>query len=451
MKRGAFIAVLAAVILVLILALKAGWFETPRPNLLILSVDTLRPDHLGCYGYPIPTSPTIDALVAGGVRFTQAVCQMPTTTPSFSSIMTGTYPHTHGSRANSMPLIEGIESLAERLGEEGYHTAAFVSSYTVSHTSSGLGRGFDIFDDDFQGEERGAGLTNERLFAHLEHMSEGSFFLWVHYFEPHSPYQWHQGSRLGPQTRDPERPVNTMRDGVVRLLPWIKPELGLEYYVHLYDVEIAYVDDQISLLLTELRKHRLLEHTLIVFLSDHGESFDHGLYCRHGLFLYESSVRIPLAVVFPRGRYRGRVIGDPVESIDVLPTVCEYLGVRPPDGIEGRSLLPLICGSPLPPRPAFQERRYYEEGNRFGVKGTQHALRTPEWKYILSSDAEDELYRLSTDPGERKTLIGTDPERASELRGRVEEWLAEASAPLPDTLEIDEEAREKLKALGYIQ
>ncbi|MCK4546341.1 MAG: sulfatase-like hydrolase/transferase [Candidatus Eisenbacteria sp.] len=445
------LAVIVAFVLVLTLAFWAGWFESSRPNIILISVDTLRPDHLGCCGYDRPTSPTIDALVSRGVLFAQAVCQMPMTAPSFCSIMTGTYPHTHGSRMNGMPLREGIVSLAELLSEQGYRCAAFVSSYTVSDESSGLGLGFDTFDDDFRDKERSAEGTNARIAAYLNDLPSGPHFLWVHYFEPHRPYEFHTGSTLGDERPPPEGPLNTMDDAIVAVGRAFDLSLGLHHYVRLYDGEIAHADDQIGVLLTDLAARGLLENSLIVFVSDHGESFDHAFYCRHGLFLYESSVRIALAFVFPENQDSGRRIDALVQSVDVMPTVCDWLGVRLPQGGEGRSLMPLIRGEDVRPEPAFLERRLYQKPNMAGVDGKQHAIRTEEWKYILDTEKGEELYRLTEDRGELLNLAESEPERAAELRKKLKEWIAEARTDCDEAPDLDEEAREKLKALGYIQ
>jgi arylsulfatase A-like enzyme len=451
MGRVLTILIVIAVFAVVILGLQNGWFEATHYNVILISVDTLRPDHLGCYGYRLPTSPTIDALVARGVRFEQAVCQMPTTAPSFCSILTGTYPHTHGSLENGIPLLDDVETLAEVLKSQGYHTAGFVSSYTVSDESSGLARGFEVFDDDFDGKERKSDLTNERVFSHLDSLPGGPLFLWVHYFEPHGPYLGH--SQVWPASRfQPlEETVNTMDDAIAPVPKWVLKEKGLEYAIHLYDGEIAYADHRIGELLAELAARGLLESSLIVFLADHGESFEHGLYARHGFFLYESSVRIPLALVFPEGKYQGRTIHSLVQSINVVPTICDFLGAPVPDGCEGHSMMPLIKGKEGNSQVTFIERRQYEEKNAFQAVGNQYAMRVEGWKYIHATDGEDELYDLRTDPDELRNVIAEEPARASEMLGYLEAWIAAGRADYGTSPELDEEAREKLKALGYIQ
>ncbi|MCK4545915.1 MAG: sulfatase [Candidatus Eisenbacteria sp.] len=451
MRRIFSVVIAVVVVAVVVLGLQNGWFEKEPYNVIIISVDTLRPDHLGCYGYGSPTSPAIDALFDRGVRFTRAVCQTPTTGPSFCSIMTGAYPHTHGSLQNAMPLRDDIQTLAEVLKEHQYHTAAFVSSYTVSDESSGLGRGFDRFDDEFAGEERSAGCTNDSLFAYLEDRSHTPLFIWIHYFEPHGPYIGHSDSRIHPASPRSEAPLNMMEDNVVQHLPWVSPKLGLDHYVRLYDGEIAHVDRRIGILLGELQKRSLLENTLVVFLSDHGESFDHGLYCRHGLFLYESSIRIPLAFVFPAGKHGGGIVEGVVQSIDIPCTICDFLGFPPPEGAEGRSLLPMIEEGESHPGTAFLERRRYEEDNRFGVTGSRHAIRTAEWKYIHSTEEPDELYNLQLDPGELRNLVEEEPDRAASMLDDLQAWIGEAGVCCEELPELSDEAREKLKALGYIQ
>ncbi len=433
------------------LGVHAGWFSARPPHVILLSVDTLRPDHLGCYGYAAPTSPSIDCLMEDAVRFTLAVCQMPTTTPSFCSVMTGAHPHTHGSLQNSVPLRPETETLAELLRKNGYQTAAFVSSYTVSNESSGLARGFDVFDDDLVGLERSSKETNRRLFEFLDRRSPGPLLLWVHYFDPHAPYVPHPG--ISPETfAGPwQGPTNTLEDAVVTVPPWVQTERGLAYYGMRYDSEIAFVDGQIGVLVEDLRARGMLENALVVFLSDHGEGFDHGLYCRHGPFVYESSVRIPLGFRFPERRYGGRTITDLVQSIDVAPTICDFLGISRPEDSEGRSLMPLLEGRDEGERAAFIQRRHYGEENRFGLPSRLYAIRTKCWKYIHSPDGKPELYDLVEDPGELENLATGGVEPPARLRERLDLWIERAEAGAPEDAEIGEEARSKLKSLGYLQ
>jgi len=451
MKRLVFIGILAIAVVVVALIFRSARLDEESPNLLVISVDTLRPDHLGCYGYTRPTSPAIDALVRDGVVFTQAVCQIPNTAPSFCSIFTGTYPHTHGTRTNGMPLPEQAVTLAEWLKARGYHTAAFVSSYTTSDESSGLSQGFDHFDDDFAEKERTAEDTNARLFEHLDRLPGAPYFIWTHYFEPHGPYEMHPGSRVGPPGHDSGFPVNTMEDAVLEPPRWIQKELGLDHHVWLYDGEIAHADDQVARLLNEFDGRGLLENTLIVFISDHGESFDHGYYCAHGVFLYESSIRIPLAFVFPDGRFRGRVVDDLVQSIDVMPTICDVLDIRQPEIVEGTSLMPVVSGTGAGGGLAYLERRFRMNRRRVGFQGEMYAIRTPKWKYILDSLTGEELYRVTTDPGEKENLAAVEPEISSAFREELEAWIAAETPPSGIKRRISEDGLEKLKALGYVQ
>ncbi len=438
----------------LLLAVHFGWFSAGPPNVIVISVDTLRPDHLGCYGYPAPTSPNIDRLMESAVRFDRAVSAIPSTTPSFCTAMTGAYPHTHGSLQNGVPLRPGVETLAEVFGKNGYHTAAFVSSFTVSNESSGLARGFDIFDDDLEGLERSSERTNERVFQFLDRLPRGSLFLWIHYFDPHAPYVEHPGIPVEKFAAGWPGPVDMMEDAVVPLPPWVESGKGLAYYGMCYDGEIAFVDGQIGILLDELRTRGLLNRALVVFLADHGESFDHGLYCRHGPFIYDSSVRIPLGFVFPEGRFAGRTVEAVVENVDVAPTICDFLDIPPPDDSEGKSLLPLLSQAGESDGEAFIQRRHYSGSHRekrLGLPHRLYALRTRFWKYLRSDEGDEELYDLAEDPGELHNLARIDTIRAKEMGERLGRWIEQAEVGAPEDVPLDRETQNRLKSLGYLQ
>jgi arylsulfatase A-like enzyme/Flp pilus assembly protein TadD len=416
-------------------------------------VDTLRSDHLSAYGYDGIRTPRIDALAASGVRFEQAVTHVPITLPSFSSLMTSTLPPTNGVHYNEgFRLDESAVTLAEILRDAGYQTGAVVSA-VVLDSISGLAQGFERYDDDlempYKGYQAYARTVEEQL-SHTQIRAETvtdkalsvadsfeqgrPFFLFVHYFDPHAPY-------------DPPPPYNLV-DPLV--------EIGsTEHARQLYDGEIAYADAQIGRLLDGLRALGRLDSTLIVLTADHGEALDEHGERTHAYFTYESTLRVPLIYALPGRLPAGLVLPGPARHIDLVPTILDILGA-------GGGATAAMQGVSLHP---FTEERvggpaYIECATSFvvfrwsGLRG----LRSRAWKYV---DAPvPELYDLLDDPGETRNLAGERPAVADSLRGELERYvggldLFHGAEPgqemsLLAREAVDAEMQEKLRALGYI-
>ncbi|MCX6577835.1 MAG: sulfatase-like hydrolase/transferase, partial [Candidatus Aminicenantes bacterium] len=293
----------------------------PTCNVLLITLDTTRADHLGCYGYPPAKTPHLDGLAREGIRFARVYCPAPLTLPSHCSIMSGLYPVTHGVRNNGHDLPPGIKTLADILKGQGYTTAAFVSSFSVD-SRFGIGRGFDAYDDTFQSQlplkspnaERRAEETFGRFSRWLEKNWENRFFAWVHYFDPHLPY-------------DPPSPYREEFDG------------------RLYDGEIAYMDHYVGAILERLKEKGILEKTIIIVAGDHGEGLGDKVEAGHGIFLYEETLRVPLIFynrkVFPHAQ----VIESQARLIDVAPTILEIIGLKDEAaGMQGQSLSAWLRG-----------------------------------------------------------------------------------------------------------
>jgi arylsulfatase A-like enzyme len=441
----------------------------PSPNIVLITIDTLRADHCSVYGYGVGTTPQLEKLAREGARIEAAYVSMPSTGPAHASLFTSRYPLAHRVLKNGHVLADDYPLLAEVLRGAGYRTAAFVSSFVLDDRF-GYGQGFDSYDDDFRGADssyknmeqwegievpgefdRRANETTDRAVSWLrENGRRGGFFLWVHYMDPHSPY-------------DPPEPWRAK---------YVKPEMkrrSLRRAIALYDAEIAFTDREVGRLLDELDGISPPEATLVVLTADHGEGLlDHG-FMGHGAILYEETLRVPLLVRW-RGRIAaGSVIRGPVEIEDLMPSILGLAGIPPGELIlQGRDLTgALTTGAALDPQHrAYFQRRLYEksrvstfpvDGVVFGrplrVKGDKYAVRKGGWKYIEAPmEGTRELYDLSSDPRERTNLLSRRRELADELAGEIEAWRSEQDGlALGPAREAAEEELERLRALGYVR
>jgi choline-sulfatase len=415
--------------LAITLALTPGCRGTPavsqagRHNVVLVTIDTLRADHVGCYGRPQALTPTLDGLAARGVRFATAVAHVPLTGPSHASILTGLTPLGHGFRDNGgYALPAGVGTAAEDFAKAGYRTAAFVSGFPLSRRF-GFDRGFEAYDDHFpKGEdprraphvERFADATTDAVLRWLD-ASEGPhrrpFFLWVHYYDPHAPYE------------PPGEFAARFRD---------EP----------YDGEVAFVDQQLARLLRRLEEKGELGRTLVLATSDHGEALgEHGEQS-HGLFLYDATLKVPFLVAGP-GVAAGRVSTTVARGIDVLPTLLDLAGLTARPDIEGRSLRAAIEGREMSDAPAYAETLYPLRELGWAPL---FAWRTAHHKMIEAP--RPELYDLSSDPGETRNSGARDGPRLAEMQRELRAALAR---PAPSAAaELDPETAERLRALGYV-
>jgi arylsulfatase A-like enzyme/tetratricopeptide (TPR) repeat protein len=405
---------------------RPGW------NVLLVTFDTTRADHIGCYGRSIARTPNLDRLAAEGVRFANAYSAIPLTCPSHSTMLTGKYPIAHGVRDNSL-FVLGPEqrTLAEILKERGYRTAASVGGFPLV-ARYGLNQGFDFYDDrltepfdDFLGrpprpslflERREAARVNEPAVEWLGRNPSQPFFLWVHYYDAHQPYL-------------PHVPYNEL------------------FADSPYDGEIAYADESLGVILDRLRKLGLYDNTLVVFTSDHGEGLSEHNELTHSYLLYDTTLHVPLIVRPPAG-VRGGVVDGRVRLVDIAPTVLDLLGVPIPADMQGRSLVSLLEGK----GDVKADRTHYAEtlSPRLSQNwGELRALYDGPWKYIHGP--RPELFDIRADPREVTNLVGAKPEVAAEMRGKLADFLKHNSPPGGSHMAaVDEETRRRLEALGYI-
>ncbi|MFL6198050.1 MAG: sulfatase [Thermoanaerobaculia bacterium] len=466
----------AGAALVLLAAVNAvAWWSCdrgpkPRLNVLLITIDTLRADHLGAYGYARPTSPNIDRLAREGVLFRRAQAQWPKTSPSFASLLSSTYGHTNGLiRTTAQRMPDRFLLLAELLKAGRYDTSAAVANVNLSRLFN-FDQGFDKYVEIWlEGQDHR--LRTELVTRHgldlLERASRRRpFFLWLHYLDPHARYEpppRFNEMFVGDRHFDPARraPLNDAVEDDVGGIP-ARSNLGREdriaYYVAQYDAEIRYVDEQVGLLLKDLEERGLAGETLVVLTADHGESLgDHNYFFEHGRLPYEDCVRVPLILRGPGTGAPGRVVRSPVELIDVLPTLLDLTGLPAAPQAEGKSLRRLLEEDRVGGARwayAFTESGY--------AKDYQRSITTERYKLIWVPDREDrrimrgrefELYDLDADPGETRNLIDERPKVAVLLEAQLRRWILAggAAAGVPPAVALDSTTEEHLRSLGYIR
>jgi arylsulfatase A-like enzyme/Tfp pilus assembly protein PilF len=392
-------------------------------NVLLITMDTTRADHLPMYGYKNVKTPNLDRLASDSFVFEDAVSQVPLTLPSHTSIMTGRLPIGHGVRDNAGFFLDpGETTLAEELKGLGYSTAAFVSAFVLDSKWQ-LDQGFDLYYDNFNlaqfqdvnpGDiQRRAEDTEIEASHWLDANKDHKFFAWVHYYDPHEPY-------------DPPEPYTS------------------EYPDKPYDGEIAYTDEYVGKLLTKLDELKVSDKTIVLIAADHGESLGEHNEATHAMFVYNTTQHVPLLIHVP-GSSGGRVKGI-VRLVDMMPTVLELLGVKVPSSVQGKSLYSMMNGKEDLRRSAYSESVYAEL--HYGWSPLE-SLTTQQYRYIQAP--RPELYDRINDPGETKNLVTEKSSIAKVLKDQLQEIVATNSRKnLSGPVKMDPETEEKLKALGYI-
>jgi len=433
-----------------------------QPNVLLVSVDTLRADALGSYGGPVRT-PHFDALAGEGVRFEAARSPASETAPSHATLFTGQRVLMHGVRKNGVPLEAGAGTLAERFRDAGYRTASFVSSFVLD-PRFGWDQGFDHLDarfpralasfdarrvwhpdafwngQVFEGFDR-PGAWTAKAAGDWIRRQDGPFFAFVHLFDVHEPHKTlrHLRRRVAGAEIDIQgRQVDGMSDGALE-------RLNRDYFA-----EVLAADEALGTLLKSLRSPAVAACTIVVVTSDHGQGLGQHGWFGHEINVFEEQLRVPLLFYWPGHAIPGHVAANPVGLEDVAPTLAEMAGLPADPAAQGRSLAAaVLLGRPFEERTTFAYRRNYET-EVMGQRGHQNAVRKHGWKYIRSSDAEDALYDLGRDPGETHNLLDRQPTMLRPLAAELDEWLnaapdREPVEPLPD------DVARGLKALGYTE
>jgi len=401
-------------------------------NLLIITLDTTRADHIGAYGAPKDRTPHIDSLASRGILFKNAYTSVPITLPSHSSIFTGKYPLVHGVRGNGTFLLNPNETtLAEKMKENGFKTYAVIASYVLM-AQFGINRGFDFFDDSLNAQQLIANFDSEitadtvyekfnswlTTYSSQTPSPNSRFFAWVHLYDPHTPYNPPKEYRTFGETLD-----------------------------GLYSGEIAYMDAIIGKIVANLASARLLDNTLIILAGDHGEAFGEHQEFGHSIFCYEENLRVPLIFYNPHLFPHPLEIKNTANLIDIMPTVLELFGIEPPKDMQGQSLTPLLDGD-----TNQTERSFYIESmhgrEELGWAPLTGIIRE-NFKYI--SLPEPELYDLSTDKAEKQNLFLKKNRLAKELDKDLLAMVKSLSSQTKNSKRSLTDADKKhLQSLGYI-
>jgi arylsulfatase A-like enzyme/thioredoxin-like negative regulator of GroEL len=394
--------------------------EPPPERIVLVTIDTLRADHLGCYGAQRAHTPHLDAIAEAGVRFAVALSPAPLTLPAHASLMTGLDPPGHGVRHNSLfRLGAELPTLAEGLREAGYATAAVVGALVLERRF-GLARGFDHYDDRIGGARRSAPTgfaersADRVVDAALAWLADAPsrFFLWVHFYDPH-------------MTHDPP------------------PGFAAAFADSPYDGEIAFVDAELGRLLGAIAQRFGEDGLLLVATADHGESLGEHGEITHSYTIYEATQRVPLLMRGP-GVPAGAVVDAPVSLVDVAPTVLALARAEPLPGARGHDLGPLLRGDSAAPRTLYMETVATQLDFRWSPL---LAVRAGSHKYIRAP--RPELYDLERDPAETRNLAPAEPEHVARLDAELERHLAQASAT-PETTDLSPADRARLRSLGYV-
>lgn len=428
-------------------------------NLIILSLDTVRPDHLAFYGYDRPTTPDLDKFASRGVVFENAFTSNTNTGPSHSTMFTGFYETVHGVRKNGYRLPEKFETLAEILSAHGFRTAGFVSGVTMTARSSGLDQGFSIYDDHFRGKRRDGKVANDDAIRFLQEADPSRpYFLFVHYYDAHGKYdptpeylaKFHSNSP-GPEVIIPRYQEEFDESGT--LISNVNP------YIDRYDAKIRYINDLISKLLA----HVDLSNTVVFLVSDHGETLGERAYgFDHGARLFDEQLRTILTCFgasIRNARERTRV-----DSVDLLPTILDLFGIPKPISapLQGSSFVSLLQDGRSSPRYApsdysfasarVEARRLPNRHYDLDSKRKMYSVRGARWKLIDYPGVQHdyfELYDLSEDPGETKNLFDEQPRVARELINALNAWNPRRHDPVRKP-SLDPDIEEKLRSLGYL-
>ena len=398
-----------------------------QPNVVIITIDTLRADHLGCYGYKQIRTPNIDALAAESARFERAYTPVPVTLPAHTAIFTGTYPTLSGMHDFSGNKLNATQpTLASVLKEQGYVTGAVVGS-AVLDSRFGLNRGFDFYYDHFdfsrlqesnlEEMERPGNVVADVTLDWLSKNHAVKFFLWMHLYDPHYPYR-------------PPAPFSE------------------QYRDRPYDGEIAFADEQVGRLIAYLKANDLYRNTLIVLTGDHGESLGEHGEKTHGFFIYNATLHVPVIVHLP-GTTVARAVPDLANLADLMPTVLRALKLEVPAQVQGRSLLPLLATTPV---DAGKSEDLYAETFLPRLHFNWSELRAVETeKYHFIEAPKPELYDLTADPGETRNLYADKKAVSGELQARLSGMVRQYSADheLAEKTGLDPALMERLKSLGY--
>jgi arylsulfatase A-like enzyme len=458
-----------------------------RTNILLIVVDTLRWDFVSAYGFPRPLTPNMDALAREGVLYENAISASPWTTPSHASLFTGQYPSRNGVDGRNILLDPASKTLAAELSRIGFQTAGFINNVYIRR-QTGLGRGFQQYEE-FWGrnecssimlliefirekfnprEDTGAMETRNSINQWLRHDWTGKhpFFLFVHLMEPHAPYGTpdSQVQKFLPPGVTPHQAAKVNQDPEIFISGKLKmTSRDFEILTALYQNDVNYVDSVIGGIIQDFRERNLLDNTLVIFTSDHGEHFgDHELMS-HELSLYDVLLRVPLILRFPHRNHSGTRIKETVQMIDIFPSILHYIKSDAKLDLQGFSLLPdfferkdhsYVFSEYNNLRAADKMKRRFPDLPDSPVwrKKVLKSVRSLDWKFIWASDGARELYSIANDPYEKDNLAQSQPEQVKKMQDILAKWTTSFKpSRFYKNEEISREALDELRALGYVQ
>lgn len=404
-------------------AAQAASSQKPLPDVYLVTIDTLRADHLHCYGYTQIQTPTTDGLAREGIRFTKAFTPSPITNTSHTSILTGLLPSMHGVTDFAIPLAKTHPTWAELLKGRGYHTAAFIGAVILDSNTlaPGLDRGFDFYDNFPKNappkshwgrvERRGMDVV-QRAESWLNVHPRGPHFVWIHLYDPHDPY---------------EPP----------------PPFSQTYKDRLYDGEIAYADSALGNFVSYLKQRGWYQNAMVIVVGDHGEGLGEHSEETHGIFLYDSTTHVPLIIKAP-GQISGGTVESQVRTTDLLPTALDVLDISSAGRFDGDSLKPYFADKEMPDRVAFGETDY---PLRFGWAPLR-SVRSEGFKFIEAP--RPELYNLSSDPNELKNNYEPWAAKVQKFRQQLADLRTHSSPSLRPASAVGTDTLNELRALGYL-
>jgi arylsulfatase A-like enzyme len=488
--------------------------RAPRYNLLLISIDTTRSDFLGCYGNRLIATPNLDSLAEQGVLFEDHYSAINTTAPSHSSMFTGLYPRNHGVGRNGMRLNAKNLTLAEFLSAKGYTTAAFIGSYAIASVF-GLNQGFEVYDESFVGDaksyviknlpvennkkepmevvlhhsiqhyRRKAEEVNASFFHWLDSNQKTPFFVFVHYYDPHFPYEpepkWYEKhlKTIPPDTPFTNEARDSLKETFSKSTPLITdfrpaeinnlkfPE-PVRALLNLYLSQIEYCDHAIGQIIAKLKAKNLLDHTVVVVTADHGENlldhWDFHSYFTHGTLTFEPDTHVPLIITCPNLFPNGKHVKTITSEIDLFPTLVDLLNLNPSPSVDGKSFLAnIFSNNKIPVRTIYAEATHPYASWRNArslvwVNDLNSAsVRADRYKYVKDIHQKFEgFYEIEKDPTEQENLLTEllrrDPGLVERMRRSLQDWRSKALVGNVDTsFDLSEEDREKLKSLGYVQ
>ncbi len=471
-------------------------FNQELPNIILLVMDAGRADHLSCYGYERATTPHLDQVAAAGTLYKNALSAAVWTVPSHASLFTGMYLSGHGLRGRNLKLRQDIPTMASFLSSHGYNTLALTANALIGH-ATGLARGFAGLKDIrnfFQGErlpgwQKLANALYRRLYygrsphkstwydsgawrlnydmkrwiqKQRDRESKRPFFIFANYMEPHLRYDPPRAFRRRFLTPAQERRWQQVNQNAWKFMSGEVQMTDEDWDIltRLYDAELAYLDSRIGELYYFLQQSDLLKNTVLIITSDHGENLgDHDLM-DHQYCVYDTLARLPLIIHHPKQFPAGLLVKELVQSVDLLPTLAQIISAATDPAlarVQGQSLLPANLKTAsrefaVTEYLAPQLHSFRREGVEFNPKLSRQlrAIRTQQYKYIWSSDGQDELFDLEADPGEQRNVIDTERETAVTLAHELDKWLGVHTLSFEDEADIDELVASRLEALGYI-